>query len=367
MLIASRSGKLRVYNNGTLLSRPALTLEKICTNGERGLLGLAVDPQFETNRYIYLYYTHKKHGVCPLKKPELKTNPVNRVVRYVLSKNDTVGGRTILIDNIPSPNGNHNGGDLHFGNDENLYVSVGDGGCNFIRPSMCQYQNAAARYRKVLLGKIVRITRDGGIPDGNPYADDPDSAPCADDGRNPHGIKCQEIFALGLRNPFRFAVDPDATGTVLRVNDVGGQRWEEIDELDSVADAGAHYGWNLCEGLHHNLELHSGVDCDGAEYTGPIHEYHHRTGCESITGGAFVPDDAGWPADYSDSYLYADFICNKIFRLDPGGTGLERTLFHTVAGGGPVAMEFGPNGSGQDLYYTTFANGGQVRRIAFTP
>jgi hypothetical protein len=99
-----------------------------------------------------------------------------------------------------------------------------------------------------------------------------------------------------------------------------------------------------------------------------LHEYSHDTGCESITGGAFVPDDGGWPTSYDEAYLFGDYICNKIFKLAPkSGDGFTRTVFASgLAGGGPVAMAFGPHGSNQALYYTTFANGGEVRRIGYT-
>jgi glucose/arabinose dehydrogenase len=331
---------------------------------------VAVDREFASNHYIYLYYTFKKSGRCPEKKPESKANPVNRVVRYVLSDSNTVDESTkkILIDRIPSPNGNHNAGDLHFGKDDYLYISVGDGGCNFARPKLCQYDNAAARYRHVLLGKILRITRDGAIPDDNPFTGQ-NSRRCNVEGRTARDKTCQEIFALGFRNPFRFAVDPDTTAPTTRIfiDDVGGQRWEEIDEADAVADAGADYGWNLCEGRHDNPERRGKVNCNGSKYTGPVHEYSHNTNCESITGGAFVPNDGSWPDQYHDSYLFADFICNKIFELafDSNGNVLGRTLFANVANGGPIAMTFAPSGT-KDLYYTTFAGGGEVRRIAYT-
>ena len=99
----------------------------------------------------------------------------------------------------------------------------------------------------------------------------------------------------------------------------------------------------------------------GATYTGPIHEYSHNTACESITGGALVPDDAAWPDLYGGSYLFGDFVCNKIFALTSAG---EAQVFADgLGGGGPVAMTFGPDNA---LYYTTFAGGGQVRRIAYT-
>ena len=140
---------------------------------------------------------------------------------------------------------------------------------------------------------------------------------------------------------------------------------EEIDR----AQSGADYGWNLCEGCHDNPERRGRVTCDGSRYTGPIHEYNHKkTNCESITGGAFVPNDGSWPNEYDDSYLFADFICNKIFELKFANDGnvVGQHLFATVGGGGPIAMTFGPSGT-KDHYYTTFAGGGQARRIAYTP
>jgi glucose/arabinose dehydrogenase len=371
ILIASRPGELRVYKNGALLGTPALDLKsETCDNKERGLLGLAVDPSFDAQApgddYVYIYYTYKKHGVCPQDHPASNRNPVNRVSRFVMN-GDTVDedSEEVLLNNIPSPNGNHNGGDIHFGKDGYLYVSVGDGGCNLRRPGLCQYENGAARYRNIPLGKLLRIEPEGGIPPDNPFVG-PDSRRCNVDGRTARGKTCQEIFALGFRNPFRFAVDLDAASTVLRVDDVGGQRWEEIDELDAAADASADFGWNLCEGRHDNPERRGRVNCDGGKYTGPIHEYNHNTNCESITGGAFVPNNGSWPDEYDDSYLFADFVCNRIFELRPDGTGFDSNLFANVGGGGPVAMEFGPSGT-KDLYYTTFAGGGQVRRIAYTP
>lgn len=94
-----------------------------------------MDPNFESNRYVYLYYTFKKNGECPLGRPTDPKNPVNRVARYVLSDSDVATFDKILVDNIPSPNGNHNGGDLHFGNDDYLYVSVGDGGRDYRIPT----------------------------------------------------------------------------------------------------------------------------------------------------------------------------------------------------------------------------------------
>jgi glucose/arabinose dehydrogenase len=365
MLVTSKPGRLYVHEPGQGKTLALDISRRVCSGQtERGLLGVAVDPNFASNGYVYLYYTFKKHGECPDHQPENRRNPVNRVSRFVMSGNTvTPASEKVLIDNIPSPNGNHNAGDLHFGKDGYLYVSVGDGGCDYAEPERCQYENDASRDRNILLGKVLRIKHGGGIPESNPYTG-PGSDRCNKTGRTEPGKDCQETFARGFRNPFRMAFDPDATGTSFRINDVGGQRWEEIDE----GEAGADYGWNLCEGSHDNPERRGQVNCSGPTYTGPIHEYSHSsTGCESITGGAFVPNDGSWPNSYDDAYLFGDFVCNKIFELRPAaGDGFVRQEFATVADGGPIAMTFDPHGTGEALYYTTFANGGEVRRIAYT-
>jgi glucose/arabinose dehydrogenase len=137
MLILGKAGQVRVYKNGQLLQTPALNLNllgKVCANGEAGLLGVALDPEFGTagHNYVYLYYTFKKFGVCPTDwKPANTNNPVNRVSRFVMS-GDTIdpSSEEVLIDNIPAPTGNHNSGDLRFGKDGYLYVTVGDGECD---------------------------------------------------------------------------------------------------------------------------------------------------------------------------------------------------------------------------------------------
>ena len=145
---------------------------------------------------------------------------------------------------------------------------------------------------------------------------------------------------------------------------MGRRRWEEIDESQTEAD----YGWNLCEGLHDNPYRRGKVNCSGPDYTGPIHEYSHNTGCQSITGGAFVPNDGAWPAEYDEAYLFGEFICHEIFRLTPDGRGgFDQTTFATnLGGGGPIAMTFNPYETDKPLYYTTFAQGGEVHRITYT-
>lgn len=348
MLIANQGGTLWVWA-GTLLPSPALTIpaSSICTNAnERGLLGVAVDPAFAMNRRVYLFYTANDGG-C-----------VNRVSRFTfftaVGQQNQVdpASELVLIDNMPSTNGNHNGGDLHFGKDGYLYASIGEGGVG-----------SAARNEHVLSGKILRITPDGGIPPTNPFQG-PSTARCNVNGSTTPGNRCQETFAWGFRNPFRFAMDPNTAGTTTRffINDVGQSTWEEIDE----AQAGADYGWNCREGAHN-----TGSCSSNPSMVDPIFEYPHGTpgpagvnGCNSITGGAFVPNGL-WPG-FDSSYLFSDFICRAIFKLTQAGTWSASTFATSLgaAFAGAIDLDFGPWGTTQALYYTTFAGGGQVRRIS---
>ena len=361
LLVTTQAGALRVHTPaGGLLATPALNLAgKLCANSERGLLGVAVDPAFATNRFVYLYYTFNKFAnACPTGS---STTPVNRVSRFVLGDSNTVdpATETVLIDNIPSFAGNHNAGDLQFGRDGNLYVSVGDGGCDYAGNSGCAGSNDAARDEHVLLGKILRITPSGGIPADNPFTG-AGTARC-NTGAATAGLRCQETFAWGLRNPFRIAFDPTAAGTRFHINDVGQAAWEEID----LGAAGADFGWNVREG---HCVTGSTTDCGTppAGMTNPIFDYGRADGCTSITGGAFVPA-GNWPPAYAGTYLFGDFVCGRIFRLVPDGAGgFDRITFADGLGAGSaVHLAFGPHATGAALYYTTFAGGGAVRRIAF--
>lgn len=366
LLIGTKNGQVRLYKDGASGTSQALDIsKKVCSNSERGLLGIAVDPNFASNQYVYVYYTYNKYKVCPHHKPARKDNPVNRVSRFKMNGDNLVrSSEKVLITNIPSPNGNHNAGDLNFGKDGYLYVSVGDGACDYAQPQNCQPANDASRDRNVLLGKILRIKKDGGIPATNPYTGS-NSARCgvpAANGRTSPGKICKETFAWGLRNPFRMAFDPDASGTSFRINDVGGANREEIDP----GRRGADYGWNCKEGTLVNSRTGK---CDPMPKTvNPIHQYSHKTNCSSITGAAFVPDGF-WPSSYDKAYLFGDYVCGKIFKLTPkSGGGFTRTNFATKLGqGGPIDMTFGPYKASKALYYTTFAGGaGQIRRIAYT-
>jgi glucose/arabinose dehydrogenase len=371
MLITRQYGQLRIYQNGALLATPALDLTgQLCLNNERGLLGVAVDPQFSTNNFIYLFYTFRKIPDCIQNDPTNPNNPVNRVSRFTLGSNNVVNlqSEVVLVDNIHSSAGNHNAGDLHFGKDGYLYVSVGDGGADYNGDSGYGGDNNAARDMNVLVGKILRITRDGQIPPANPFQG-ANTARCNVTGKTTTGNVCQEIFATGLRNPFRIAFDPNSSTTRFFINDVGQNVWEEINE----GVAGADYGWNLREGHCFNGST-SNCGAPPAGLTNPIFDYPHTGDCgssavagNSITGGAFVPNGI-WPAEYNGAYLFGEYVCGKIFKLTPKtGGGYTADAFATGLGSSSaVAMVFGPYQSTQALYYTTYAGGGQIRRISYS-
>jgi glucose/arabinose dehydrogenase len=352
MLVTGQDGRLRVYLNGVLTTALDLRIgDKVCNNFERGLLGVAVDPNFTVTQYIYLYYTANlsnttNGGDC---SGAPAGNQVNRVSRFLLPSHNFVLSTTevILIDNIPSPNGNHNGGDLHFDADGLLYASTGDGGAN-----MNNSQDLSN-----LAGKILRIDATGAIPAANPYANASGARRCGDPAGIPGGVgPCQEILAHGLRNPFRFVFQPGTNQ--FHINDVGAGTWEEI----SIGQSGANYGWPLREGF---CARNSATNCgpQPVTMTNPLHAYHHNTGCASITGGAFVPTNL-WPSQYEGAYLFADYVCGRIYALTTTNNVVYTSSFGTNLGG-VTTMRFGPHLNTQALYYTTYGNGGQVRRIVY--
>ena len=307
--VAEQGGRLRVISNGSLLATPFLTVPTTAT-GERGLLGVTFDPDFATNRYVYVYYTATAPSVH------------NRLSRFTANGNVAVPGseRILLeLDNLSSAT-IHNGGALHFGADGKLYLAVGDNAT----PSNAQSLNN-------LLGKMLRLNADGSIPSDNPFL-------ASTTGRN------RAIWALGLRNPFTFSVQP-GTGRMF-INDVGQNTWEEINE----GVAGANYGWPATEG-----------PTDDPRYRSPVFSYRNSTPrvC-AITGGAFYnPSTASFPAEYVGKYFYADYCAGFIRRFDPD-TGAD-TGFATDLDS-PVDLAVGADGS---LYYLARGSG-SVRRIMHT-
>ena len=220
MLVTTQGGRLLV-KNGAAAAVTALTFNaastgaepKICIESERGLLGVAVDPLFANNQFIYLFYTARNGSTCPTDIVYIDGpgnyipagKPVNRVSRFTLGNDNSAvpSSELVIVNNVPSPTGNHNGGAAHFGKDGYPYVSIGDGGNDHAGDSGGGGGNDAARDKHVLTGKILRVTRSGGVPPDNPFTG-AGSGVCAVTGATTAGTHWQETFAWGLRNPFRF-------------------------------------------------------------------------------------------------------------------------------------------------------------------
>jgi glucose/arabinose dehydrogenase len=311
IFVTQQGGQLRVVKNGTLLSTPFLTVSTT-SSGERGLLGIAFDPNFATNRFVYVYYT-------------VPSPAHNRVSRFTANGDVAVAGSETVVlelDNLSSAT-NHNGGAMHFGPDGKLYIAVGE--------------NANRSNAQVLtnrLGKVLRINADGSIPSDNPFFSTASGAN-------------RSIWALGLRNPFTFAFQP-GTGRMF-INDVGEVTWEEIN--DGIS--GANYGWPTTEGTTTDPRFRS-----------PLFVYGHgstsTTGC-AITGGAFYnPSTVQFPSSYVGKYFFADYCGNWIRVFDPS-TGTAQSFASALSS--PVDLKVGPDGL---LYYLMRGGNGVLGRIRST-
>lgn len=357
-IVLEKSGKVRVVQNGVLLAGNALSLSlSPCANGERGLLGFAPDPAFSSNGFVYLYYTHSASapGGC-----------VNRVSRFTMTGNSiSAGSEVVLLDNIGSPAGNHNGGDVAIGNDGYLYVAVGDGGCDPRDDSGCAGSNDAAQDLSLLNGKILRIDRTTGAPaPGNPFSG-AGTAVCRTRGNTPTtpATWCREIYAYGLRNPWRFAFDPNTGGTRFYINDVGQNAREEVN----LGVVGANYGWPAREGFCANNENSTALNplcappAPGLGYTQPLNDYPHNpsNGGDYITGGAHVPNGA-WPSEYDGGYFFADGDPGKLFFKKVGSA---MQTFATGMGG-VSDIDFVMEPAGWALYYVN-ASTNEIRKITY--
>ncbi len=335
VVTGQQGGVYLIGADGVAVSGAILTFSDICKDSERGVLGVVADPAFATNNHVYIYATRDTGGGCK-----------NMVSRFTMFGSTLpLASESVVINNIGSPNGNHNGGDIHFGKDGLLYVAVGDGGGGAA--------SSPAPRTNSMSGKILRVKADGTIPAGNMF---PSGVRCGIGGDTTSDKNCAEIYALGLRNPFRIIPDNNATGTRFLINDVGQITQEEIDELA----AGANFGWPSREGL---CATGNTIPCDTTPppgITNPLHAYNHANKCDVITGGALPP--AGWTGKPGNTYLYADFGCEQIFEVSGLGTSNTVTTFAT--GVGQVTdMLMVQEASGWSMYYTTFLGGGELHRI----
>jgi uncharacterized repeat protein (TIGR03806 family) len=312
IFICEQTGALRIFKNGVLLDRPFVKLT-VDSSWERGLLGVAFDPNFRQNHFVYF------NSIAP------KPFPHHRISRFTARGDEAVPQSEIILfegDDQEKLGGGvkngHQGGAIHFGKDGKLYVAIGD-----------QTAGAPAQDMNTLLGKMLRLNPDGTIPADNPF--------CKTARR-----KYRAIWALGLRNPFTFAVQP-GTGRIF-INDVGGGN-EEINE----GAAGANYGWPTAD---------HGPTAD-RRFRGPIHWYPES----SITGGAFYnPRRRQFPGRYVGRYFFADFKAGWIKTLDPDRPK-DVQMFATGLGQwGVVDLKVADDGT---LYY--LSRRAWVRDAEFTP
>jgi glucose/arabinose dehydrogenase len=343
------SGKVQVVlPDGSLRPRPLVTL-KVSSESERGVLGIALDPSFATNRFVYIYYTTGPGALG------YTGSPKNRVSRFTTTAPGLVAtGETIIIDNIPSDAGNHNGGDIQFGFDGMLYVAVGDGG---------QF-HGDAQTLNTLRGKMLRVNRDGGSNKTNPHRFAAGGRRCGDPAGVPPGAgPCREIYALGLRNPFRFSLRASNGSYV--IGDVGQNTWEELNTLVP----GGNYGWNVVEGpcpLLPNPNCNPASTPYPAQYQRPVHFYNHggagETG-QTIIAGAFAENGSNYPAPYAGAYFYGDFAASWIHVLTMDAANAVTSQSDFAALSSPVAFRNGPDGN----IYVLSIGAGTLYKYVFTP
>ena len=260
LFVVEHTGNIRIIDGNTVLERPFLNLSGIISNaGEQGLLSLAFHPQYTSNGYFFVYYTNNSNQI--------------EVARYQRFANDAdiadpASGKVLL--NITKQAENHNGGKLNFGPDGMLYFATGDGGGSNDVPNNAQNGNS-------LLGKMLRLNVDNFATP--PYYTIPADNPFVGSGDN---IR-DEIWALGLRNPWRWSFDK--SNGDMWIADVGQGAWEEVNYSSLVDSKGVDFGWHCMEGNHNTPGV---AVCDpGPNYKAPVFEYGHdmATGGLSITGG----------------------------------------------------------------------------------
>jgi glucose/arabinose dehydrogenase len=336
LFIVERGGAIKIINleSGQVLPTPFLNISgQILTDGERGLLGLAFDPNFATNGFFYVNLINGS-GNTEIRRYQVSSDP---------NVANPASATTIITINQPAGSNNHKGGWLGFGPDGDLYASLGDGGGSGDTFHNGQNPNS-------LLGKILRIDvlspADPGlnyhIPADNPFV-------------GQAGVR-GEIFALGLRNPWRPSFD-SATGT-LYIADVGQDTWEEID----IGQAGANYGWNHFEGP---ATFPGGDAISTGQVVAPIYSYNHTVG-HSITGGYVFHGDGD---ALQGQYFFADFVQGKIFTLRfDGSTWVATDRTSQIAIDVPGAALTQPSSFGEDargnLYIVDF--GGNIFRLTPT-
>jgi glucose/arabinose dehydrogenase len=322
-----QNGIIRIVNpDGQVIREPFLDIRnKVSTGGERGLLGLAFHPDYQQNGIFFLNYTRTGDGATVVSRWQVLADNPN--IADIQSEK--------IIITIPQPQSNHNGGDIKFGPDGYLYIGMGDGGGGGDPGNFSQN-------RQSLLGKMLRIdiNVDEGyrIPEDNPFAMD--------------DFTLDEIWGLGLRNPWRFSFDVQ-TGD-LWIADVGQNAVEEINMVSSDSQGGENYGWRCYEG---NRPFNLNGCNDPEVYVYPVFEYTHQNGDRSITGG-FVYRGEDFPA-LNGMYIFGDFVSGRVFMLDSIEGEYQSSMVGNVG-------EFQLSTFGEDVrneLYVTARGSGSIFRV----
>ena len=356
--VVEQGGRIRVIDNGVVQPADFLDLRAvIASGGERGLLGMAIAPDYATSGRFYVNFT------------DLAGNTV--IARFLRSGNPAVADPATRFDltwpsglkYIFQPYANHNAGNLAFGPDGFLYIALGDGGSG--NDPENRAQNPAE-----LLGKCLRIDVNVSLNHATGYVV-PSTNPFASGG--PAGV-LREIWSFGLRNPWRFSFDlPSRGGTgALIIADVGQGAWEEVD-YEPAGRSGRNYGWRVREGAHPNITSPAPVYVPATGLTEPIWEYSHSVG-QSITGG-FVYRGSALPP-FHGRYFFADYVQGRVWSLaltinpSSGEATASDLVDHTASLGGASVIgnisSFGLDAAGE-LYVVNHTGGSIVQIIAATP
>jgi glucose/arabinose dehydrogenase len=350
--VVEQGGTIRVIQAGNLLPTPFLNISSaISTGGERGLLGLAFPSNYALSRSFFVYFTNPQGNPVVAR---FKRSVGNPLIADPLSRFDLRWGGPSGQRFISHPFSNHNGGHLTFGPDGYLYIASGDGGSGNDPQNNGQNPNS-------LLGKLLRIDVEVSDADQEGYVVPPDN-PFVD---NSPIAALPEIWAFGLRNPWKFsfdAVDLGGTGGMF-IGDVGQGNWEEID-YQPPGIGGRNYGWRIREGQHPTPGV-AATDPAYLPLVDPICEYSHTVG-SSITGG-FVYRGFALPPFYAGRYFYADFVRGRLFSIGTmpgsGGSGevvATTPLEHTMEIGGSgvtgLVSAFGQDAFGE-LYVVSYSRG----------
>jgi glucose/arabinose dehydrogenase/peptidoglycan/xylan/chitin deacetylase (PgdA/CDA1 family) len=356
IFVAEKSGTVRVIKNGILLPTPLISLSDVNSYGDRGLIGMAIDPQFSQNGYLYLSYTYENTPGTAFSG--IKTGRIVRVTvvgdtadentKFVLVGSVTGNAATPSCDNyavtsdcIPSDAPSHTVGGLRFGPDGKLYAATGDG-AHF---DYADNRSLRAQNIDSLAGKVLRLNTDGTAPTDNPFYNG-----------NPNANR-SKVYAYGFRNMFRFNFRP-STGA-LYGGDVG---WSSFEELNKVV-SGGNYGWPCREG---NVVTPNGIVCNAVGAINPIYVYaHDANGAGSVTSGSF-PTGNAYPASYLSTMFFGDYAQNWMKTMTVSGTDTNPVIadFGNAADGtnGPVEFVTGPEGN---VYFISIYTG-ELKKLTHT-